>query len=357
MQFHADGEIQKKVHGRIINPGLQEFLGGLKEIDLHYDTHWHGIKKIKKRDGPDAVLEYMRGLRQGNPEDEALLVSFHYGEGFVIYTTFHNSKQISDIELRLLQYLVLRPLMESKTFESNTIIVQNAFTPTKEVVGSLQVGQESQIYTFPTNKECDLKFIFNWKGKATVKASIFDPTGKSIVDANIRTSPKIFDISKAMTGKWTFKLKIVDAPLTNFPFVINVGVKDALLKQLGDEEIPQSSEITPEFDSQLITMEILHPIRKIIGQIELKKGKKYEIGRNQIPQEIQERTSVSSHHVILQLIDENQVLIQDVSSYGTGAASFTQGSFETQPLIKDIPVAFSLPIILNFANVIIIHLF
>ena len=71
MEIHAAGEIQKKVHARIINPGLQDFLGGLKEFDLHYDTHWHGIKKIKKRDGPDAVYEYMRGIRQGNPNEEA----------------------------------------------------------------------------------------------------------------------------------------------------------------------------------------------------------------------------------------------------------------------------------------------
>ncbi len=159
----------------------------------------------------------------------------------MIFTTFHNSKQVSELESKLLQYMVLRPLMESKTFESNTIIMENAFTPTKEVLGSLKAGEESQLYTFLTNREYDLKFIFNWKGKATTKATVIDPHGKVVVDANIRSLPKIFDISKAIVGKWSFKIKMVDAPLANFPFIINVGIKEAFAEENTESSSPESA--------------------------------------------------------------------------------------------------------------------
>jgi len=77
-----------------------------------------------------------------------------------------------------------------------------------------------------------LKFIFNWRGNATAKILIFDPTGRAVMEENVRTSPKEIDLMNCAPGQWSFKLKIVDAPLSNFPFTINVGFKNAVEKQL-----------------------------------------------------------------------------------------------------------------------------
>lgn len=382
MVFHAEGEIQEKLPTRIIDTGLQEFLGGIKELYLRYNTHWCGIKKIKVRDGPNAVYEYMRGTRQGTFEDEALLVSFPFGYGFVIFTTFHNSHQVSELESRLLQYLVLRPLLASKTFESNTIILQKSFTPTKELLGSLSVGEESKLYNFFTKKVSDLKFIFNWKGKATAKVTIFDPTGRPALEENVRSSPKEIDLTNCQPGQWTFKMKIVDAPLTHFPFTINVGIKDAVEKQLNQENFsagpinlfdPKGHKIAEKSDEssfpaplvteqpvvikpnkRSISIKIIYPTQQLLKTVEIEQGRKYIFGREWIPAELKGRESVSGKHFVFQYLEPDQLLIEDISSYGTGAAAYQSEKTETTALMKNIPVAYNIPVLVNLAGVILI---
>ena len=228
MEFHSEGEIQSELHARVIDSGLREFLGGIRELYLNYNTHWAGISKIKVRDGPYAVKEYMRGKRQGWWEEEPLLISFQYGEGFVIFTTFHNSHQVNELEFRLLQYLVLKPLMARRSTESNTIMQQRSFTPTKEILGALSVGQSSPHYEFSNERIRDLKFIFNWEGRAVARLNIYAPDGSVILNQNARESPVSFDVEAAKPGVWKFQLSIVDAPFQNFPFVIHVGMKEIL---------------------------------------------------------------------------------------------------------------------------------
>jgi len=290
----------------------------------------------------------MRGKRQYGTDEEALLVSFPVGLGFVIFTTFHNCKQLNELEFRLLQFLVLRPLLAAKTFESNTIFMNHFFTPTKEIIGTLKVGEESQTYTFFNDKTADLKFIFNWKGKATARASIIDSHGKTRIEENIRTPPKEFDFPKAEPGPWTFKLKIVDAPLANFPFAINVGLKDALLQQTSSEKLDKIDQ------KRTTTVELVYPERKFLSKLDLEIGKKVEIGRNIVPEETKGRDSVSGKHFIITLRDQSQAIIQDTSSYGTGAATYISDSTATQKLSKNIPVSFKFPILVNLADVILL---
>ncbi len=75
---------------------------------------------------------------------------------------------------------------------------------------------------------------------------------------------------------------------------------------------------------------LLQPVHRVIGQLELTVGKQYEFGRNQIPNDVAGKDSVSSEHLVLQLLDSNQVLIKDVSSYGTGAATMKSNSYDTK---------------------------
>jgi hypothetical protein len=153
-------------------------------------------------------------------------------------------------------------------------------------------------------------------------------------------------------------------------------VKDAILQQQKSDEInlptlyeqEQNSDGNVSHNSSLysqspinrtkkVALEILVPIRKVIQQITLEVGKKFIIGRELIPKEIQGRDSVSATHVSIQLLDQNQLIIEDLSSYGTGAANYSGKSFDTTTLSKNIPVAFKFPIIVNLAGMILLGIY
>jgi hypothetical protein len=387
IEFHNKGEIQGKLYTRIIDEGLMEYLG-VNELYLNYNTHWHGIEKIKATTGPEAVQVYMKGKRQGSPWDEEdLLVSFKYDEGFVIFTTFHNSHQVSALEQRLLQYLVLKPLMAGKSNESHTILVQKAFTQAKEVIGALSPGDQSPLYEYETFRPYDLKFVFNWEGKAIARVFVIDPLGKTVVEENIRTSPYELDLSQARPGKWKFKLKIVDAPMKNFPYIINVGVKEAVEKnvatQAADKSFIQKESLQAIFSkdnlpsigesmdeqnqisagnkrtiSRSIKIEILEPIRQLVGEFDLEVGKKIGFGQDELPANVPGREYVNLQQVVIQLLDLDQLIIRDVSDSGTEAVNYVGGDLpETVPLTKNIPVAYKFPLLLKFAGRIIIGFF
>jgi hypothetical protein len=384
MEFHGNGEKQSELYCRVIDPGLQEFLG-VQELWLNYNTHWHGISKIKIRDGRNAVHEYLRGQRVGWYEEEPLLVSFPYGDGFVIFTTFHNSAQVSQLENLLLQYLVIKPLMARKAYESNTIILEKKFTPTKELVGMLSVGEESRFYQYYLDTPKDLKFVFNWQGKATGRITVFDPTGRPIFDQNVRTSPHEVDVTKAIPGTWMFKLKIVDAPLAKFPFTINVGIKDALSQEFEQKAAIARGEYRPAYavpasqqptqqpsiakaDEQSrkgeirnLTLKLLAPYEHVIGQFDISRGQKYSIGREELPENLHHLITVATQHIQIQLLDENQLIVRDVSpaQLETSATTFRSGQLEEQQfrkLTKNLPIAFKFPVLVLMGDEVILEI-
>ena len=94
-------------------------------------------------------------------------ISFPFGKGFVIYTCFHNEKQASTIEQKLLQYLVVKPLMHGKAMQAEAILKEKGYKQTRAIVGMLDPGQESTVYEVdvPLNLQ-DIKIIVNWTGNA-----------------------------------------------------------------------------------------------------------------------------------------------------------------------------------------------
>ena len=234
IEFHSEGEIQKNLHAKVVDWQLKEFLGGIDELLLQYNTHWHGIKKITGN--REQIKEYLRGKRQGWFEEEPLLVSFPYGQGFVIFTTFHNSRQVNALEHRLLEYLVLKPLMSNISQQSHTIMQRGEFKPLREYIGALSVSEESKLYEFYNNEFAELKFVFNWEGKATTRIWVHDPSNSKVLEQNVRKSPYELEVPNAQPGVWKFKMKIVDAPLKKFPYLIHVGKKDVVERQIELDE-------------------------------------------------------------------------------------------------------------------------
>lgn len=92
----GDGD-SGKVIAEVVDRGLADLVGD--SVPIEFDTIYAPVKGVSK----DCNVY----LKKGN---EPLLVSFAYGEGHVVYTSFHNGAQKSDKEKELLKYIILQTM-------------------------------------------------------------------------------------------------------------------------------------------------------------------------------------------------------------------------------------------------------
>ncbi len=367
-------------------------------------------------------------------------MSFPYGEGFVIFTTFHNSRQVNALEHRLLEYLVLKPMMSRRATQSHTIMQRGKYKPMQEYIGALSVGQESKMYQFYNKESSDLKFVFNWEGNATSRVWIYNPANRRVIEENVRQSPYEFEINNAQPGTWQFKMQIVDAPLMKFPFVIHVGKKDIVERQLEmddrtviyrfgptdgehymkeetldgqiisdtpnspsfpsptqaplenpfesepensfapkglrlespfenifdaqtrEEKIKSSNllkdcEYNPQYNFRTgitVNLELLEPVRKSLGKYNLTFGKDIIISNQLLIPHLGEslgyEIGLDDGNASIKLLDEQRLLVTDISSYGISAATYYGGGYACNDLTKNIAVAFNFPVIIRMGK-------
>ena len=107
MQFGGGGQTGT-VEARITSPQLREALGS-DHVRIHFDLPaWRPITSA------DSTVEVMirgevRTIGTGRV-DHALMAGFAHGEGYVVYTAFHNHAQSSAEERALLRLIALKPI-------------------------------------------------------------------------------------------------------------------------------------------------------------------------------------------------------------------------------------------------------
>lgn len=94
--------VYEKVNARVLDHDLQLIIGS--KIEIFFDSaDCYPILKTSY----DTRIYLIGSFKTG---DRPVLVSFKYGEGEVIFTSFHNHKQISELEEKILKFLVLKSI-------------------------------------------------------------------------------------------------------------------------------------------------------------------------------------------------------------------------------------------------------
>jgi hypothetical protein len=95
----------------VLDPDLREQIGPTCQIN--FNTIYAPVKSVSGK-----CHTY---LAKGA---EPLLVSFPYGLGHVVYTSFHNGRQLSEQEQRLLSFIILKTI----SLATNTPLVELAYS-------------------------------------------------------------------------------------------------------------------------------------------------------------------------------------------------------------------------------------
>jgi len=215
---------RQRVEAKVVDQGLVDLIG--TDLDLLFETDlW--VAAQSTREGKTYLEGEVRGI-QLTTERRPLLVSFPYGRGLVIFTSFHNQKQISDKEHQLLRYLVLKPIVAQVASQSQRVLVSQNFSVEKESLFSTGTGSP-KIFPFKAVSGQSLTFLLSWNApiqgeKACLELKVTSPSGVASV-AKGETPPISVKVDGAETGDYRYSVEPVHVPFGNFPYVVSVGVR------------------------------------------------------------------------------------------------------------------------------------
>ena len=107
IEFSSGGEADQWVIADVVDKDLRAIVG--PSVKIYFDLpDWIPIETVDQR-----VHIYLTGsfrTSYGYKMNRPILVSFRYGAGEVVYTSFHNHKQPTEVEEKLLKFLILKPV-------------------------------------------------------------------------------------------------------------------------------------------------------------------------------------------------------------------------------------------------------
>ncbi|HVC95894.1 MAG TPA: hypothetical protein VND64_19545 [Pirellulales bacterium] len=212
---------KQDLNADVVDPGLRELIGG--EFALRFDqADW-----CPAAFEGEQVVVYLRGTYEpleGEPRPTPLLVKFPFEKGTVIFTSFHNEKQNSEAELKLLRYLVFSAVTAEVETKVRQSMVKGGFSPAKNNLFSASAGAEEASSVYKAAKTCDLKFTLGFEDLgARLKLTVVGPDGAPREQEG--TSTFTVDVPGAAAGDWKYTVTALKVPNENFPFTVTVGEK------------------------------------------------------------------------------------------------------------------------------------
>lgn len=215
------GSADQSVNAQVVDPGLKELIGG--EMPLKFDMEgWYPAAFAGEK-----LITYLRGnyrTQQGQQRDAAFLVKFPYHDGTVIFTSFHNEKQNSETELKLLRYLVFSAVTAEVESRVQRTMVRGGFSPAKQNLFSASAGAPSATTVYHADKAGHLQFALGFQNLgARLKLTVKSPGGKVLEQEG--DSTLTIDVPDAEAGDWQYTVTAIKLPNENFPFTVTVGQK------------------------------------------------------------------------------------------------------------------------------------
>src|SRR5262249_36695619 len=172
--------------------------------------------------------------------DAPLMVKFPVGQGNVLFTSFHNEKQNSTDELKLLKYLVLSTVMAGVESRVSRSMISGGFSPQRKTLLSAKPGDPSVTPTYDPARAGALQFTLGFEARgASLRLEVVSPRGERFVKQG--TSTLAIDVADAAAGRWRYTAVAEHLPYPDFPFTLAVGavmVDDARQKTAAAASTP-----------------------------------------------------------------------------------------------------------------------
>lgn len=232
----------------VADAGLREMLG--PKIEINFDLQaWAMLNSVDQKvrlyvEADNLNCQSVVGRRL------PVVIGFQCGRGHVLATSFHNEKQLSEREKRLLRFLALQPALASTaSLSSDALSARNCKRRT-EVIETIHPGRQSEPVRFESDGK-PLLFVVNWRGAAELLLTIFDESGTVIQKRSSSHAPIIGEVANAAPGTWSCVVTGTDIPHKNFPYVLTIASADSAKKPPPPpRRRPVVEDSEPKFSSQ-----------------------------------------------------------------------------------------------------------
>ena len=151
-----------------------------------------------------------------------LLVKVPFEQGTIIFTSFHNEKVNSELETKLLKFLVFAAVTARETAEAKNIMISGGFSPQKQNLLSASPEAAPVQNVYANAKRGRLRFVLSFANRgAQLALSVRGPDGKTHEQEGVSTFT--VDVPDAAVGDWTYTVTARKVPYANFPFTLSVG--------------------------------------------------------------------------------------------------------------------------------------
>lgn len=211
--------VPQKVDANVVDKGLQLYLHR-KTIPLTLEAEgWRpaGFDPSKI----EVMLDGSYRNQLGHTQTAPLLVKFRAKRGHVIFTSFHHSKNDSEIVRKLLDYLVFASVSARSEARVRDLMQRYEFAPEALRPIVLEAGKKSEGEYQHPGGAMQIALGFENQG-AKLKLTLRAPGGQTIEHED--QGIFLIEIPKAVAGAWKYTVTPVDLPHTNFPIVVAVGL-------------------------------------------------------------------------------------------------------------------------------------
>jgi len=207
------------VEADVVDPGLRRRLG--PTIPLRFDQPAWRPAAFRVPE----VTTYLRGTYQkvdGQEGTGPLLVTFPFQEGSVVFTSFHNEAQNSEIELELLRYLVFTTVTAREDARIKRTMVRGGLSPKERSLLSVSSGGEPVTQSYRCQDRGRLQFVLGFEDQgARLSLTLTGPDGRRYEKHGARTFT--IEVPDAAPGEWQYTVTPLEVPYRNFPFTLTIG--------------------------------------------------------------------------------------------------------------------------------------
>ncbi len=220
---HLQGDGRAQIlQANVVDPGLRDLVGPTVPLKFDLDK-WKPAAFAGDR--VKVLLEgtYRREFGMGKAP---LLAKFEFGKGTVIFTSFHNEKQNSEIEQKLLKYLVFSAVTAQAEKQVIENLVKGGFSPQKQNLLSASRGDNPKVtYSYHSMKAGKISFALAFDDRgAKIRLTVVTPAGEKL--EHVGTSSFALEGVSTGPGDWQYTVEALTVPFRDFPFSVTVAESD-----------------------------------------------------------------------------------------------------------------------------------
>jgi hypothetical protein len=210
--------VPQDIEASVVDPALRSYLGRRK-IPLSFEAHDWRPAAFE----PGKVTVGLQGTyrnNQGQALSVPLLVKFRVQKGTVIFTSFHHSKNDSQIVQKLLEFLVFASVNARSEARVKELMQHSQFALDEMRPVLLSADNKFEATYHHTGGGLQIALGFENLG-AKLKLTLRSPGGQIIEHED--QGLYLIELPKAESGAWRYTVTPIELPYANFPIVVAVG--------------------------------------------------------------------------------------------------------------------------------------